>query len=183
MFEPGCAATTTRSRPNGIGRPNSSASSVTRPERPCKMPSYAYSIPSSPFSSVPTKPRTVEASRPAVSTRSPVSSSFKLMPRRLSARTRAATSCGTLRATHANHNRWSCSAATNGGIEFTEDALQLRNRQRRIYDLARYGVHALRRERADQYVAVTVENTSAARKDLNGIGALLERLLRVQRSV
>ena len=71
----------------------------------------------------------------------------------------------------------------NGRVELPDDALQFGGGRRGIDDLARDCVHALRRKRADEYVAVSVEDAAAAREDLDRVRTLGERLLRIDRPV
>ena len=64
-------------------------------------------------------------------------------------------------------------------VELPEDPFELRYGRVGVDDLARHGVDALRRHRADEHVSVAIEDAAAAREDLDGVGALRERLARV----
>jgi hypothetical protein len=66
-------------------------------------------------------------------------------------------------------------------IEFAEDALQLRNRHRRVDYLAWYRVDAFGRKRTDQDAAVAIEDAAAPREYLDRVGALRQRFFRIER--
>ena len=139
-------------------------------------------MPSSPFSSVPTKPRMVEARRPAVSTRCPVSSSFRPTPIRPRLRHSRGGFVRNLTRYPNEPEVPVVQRRERGRSELSEDPLELGCGRGGVDDLARYGVDALRRQRAHEHVPVAIEDVSAPREDFHGVGALQERLFRVDRS-
>ena len=181
-FEPGCAGDTMRSRPKGIGRPNSSASSVTRPSalatrrrrhtRPRR--GHFRRCRRSPGRSRLNVPRCRRAGPSPLPLRR-CQADLRLapaMPNRAApcARSRRTTSAG--RATPSRPTDPACRICS---VVLRSPPMDPRSRgaPRRRF----------RKEGSYQHVAEAIEDAAAAREDFDGVGALRQRFLCIERSV